>query len=68
MSKRVVITGVGVISPVGIGKEAFWDAMMAGKNGIGRNVMAFQPPLVITEEDINNVLNALEDVITKFNY
>ena len=39
-----------------------------GKNGIGRNVMAFQPPLVITEEDINNVLNALEDVITKFNY
>ena len=42
MSKRVVITGVGVISPVGIGKEAFWDAMMAGKNGIGR-ITRFDP-------------------------
>jgi 4-aminobutyrate aminotransferase len=36
-----------------------------GKNGIERNVMAFQPPLVVTEEDINNVLNALDDVLTK---
>lgn len=35
-----------------------------GKNGIERNVMAFQPPLVVTEEDINNVLNALDDVLT----
>ena len=31
-----------------------------GKNGVGRNVMAFQPPLVITEDDINNVLNELD--------
>lgn len=31
-----------------------------GKNGVARNVMAFQPPLVITEEDIHNLLNALE--------
>lgn len=31
-----------------------------GKNGVTRNVMAFQPPLVITEEDIHNLLNALE--------
>jgi 4-aminobutyrate aminotransferase len=34
-----------------------------GKNGISRNVMAFQPPLVITEQDINNVLNTLDDVL-----
>lgn len=34
-----------------------------GKNGVGRNVMAFQPPLVITEENINDVLNALELVL-----
>ena len=34
-----------------------------GKNGISRNVMAFQPPLVITEQDINNVLNTLDDVM-----
>lgn len=36
-----------------------------GKNGIARNVMAFQPPLVITAEDIDNVLNALEMVLTE---
>ena len=36
-----------------------------GKNGIERNVMAFQPPLVVTEEDINSVLNALDDVLTE---
>ncbi len=34
-----------------------------GKNGVGRNVMAFQPPLVITEENINDVLNALDLVL-----
>lgn len=35
LEKRVVITGVGVISPVGIGKETFWNALLSGKNGIG---------------------------------
>ena len=34
-----------------------------GKNGIGRNVMAFQPPLVITEENVNEILNALDLVL-----
>lgn len=34
-----------------------------GKNGVARNVMAFQPPLVITEQDVNDVLNALEIVL-----
>ena len=33
--KRVVVTGVGVVSPIGIGKEAFWRALIAGKCGIG---------------------------------
>ena len=45
--------------------EAMKDrGFIIGKNGIGRNVMAFQPPLVITEEDINEVLNALDMVLT----
>ncbi|MBA9088348.1 4-aminobutyrate aminotransferase [Fontibacillus solani] len=30
-----------------------------GKNGVGRNVLAFQPPLVITEDDIREMLSAL---------
>ena len=31
---RVVITGLGAITPIGCGKDAFWDAMMEGKSGI----------------------------------
>ena len=36
-----------------------------GKNGVGRNVMAFQPPLVITEENVNDILNVLDLVLTE---
>jgi 3-oxoacyl-[acyl-carrier-protein] synthase II len=32
--RRVVITGLGVVSPVGVGKEAFWQGLIAGKNGM----------------------------------
>ena len=35
MEKRVVITGLGAITPVGIGKDAFYEALLAGKSGIG---------------------------------
>ena len=34
--KRVVITGTGVISPVGNGTEAFWAAIRSGRCGISR--------------------------------
>lgn len=34
--KRVVVTGVGVVSPIGIGKEAFWRSLISGKCGIGQ--------------------------------
>ena len=32
--KRVVVTGLGIIVPNGIGKEAFWEACKLGKSGI----------------------------------
>lgn len=32
--KRVVITGLGVVTPVGSGKDAFWGALMEGKCGV----------------------------------
>ena len=35
MSRRVVVTGVGLVSPVGIGTEANWEALLAGRGGIG---------------------------------
>src|SRR5450759_2096138 len=33
--RRVVVTGVGVVAPNGIGKEAFWKACVEGHSGIG---------------------------------
>ncbi|HEV8632415.1 MAG TPA: beta-ketoacyl-[acyl-carrier-protein] synthase family protein [Thermoanaerobaculia bacterium] len=32
--RRVAVTGIGVVSPVGVGREAFWAALLAGKSGI----------------------------------
>ncbi|MDD5730104.1 MAG: beta-ketoacyl-[acyl-carrier-protein] synthase family protein [Candidatus Omnitrophica bacterium] len=32
--RRVVITGIGVVSPNGIGKEKVWEAMSSGKSGV----------------------------------
>ncbi|HLI09185.1 MAG TPA: beta-ketoacyl-[acyl-carrier-protein] synthase family protein [Ktedonobacteraceae bacterium] len=36
MHRRVVITGLGVIAPNGIGKEQFWDACVSGRSGVRR--------------------------------
>lgn len=36
MSNKVVITGLGVVSPLGIGKNIFWNALLEGKSGITR--------------------------------
>jgi 3-oxoacyl-[acyl-carrier-protein] synthase II len=35
LSRRVVVTGVGLLTPLGIGTEASWEAIRAGKSGIG---------------------------------
>jgi 3-oxoacyl-[acyl-carrier-protein] synthase II len=35
MNKRVVITGLGVVSSIGIGWKDFWDNLLAGKSGTG---------------------------------
>ena len=33
--RRVVITGLGCVTPIGVGKEEFWNGLVSGKNGIG---------------------------------
>src|SRR3989338_7219792 len=33
--KRVVVRGLGVITPVGTGTKKFWDSLLKGKSGIG---------------------------------
>lgn len=40
--RRVVVTGIGVISPIGIGAAAFWENLLAGKVGI-RRIEQFDP-------------------------
>ncbi len=36
MKKRVVITGIGVISPIGSNPEEFWQSLLNGKSGIDK--------------------------------
>ncbi|MBU1853343.1 MAG: beta-ketoacyl-ACP synthase II [Candidatus Omnitrophica bacterium] len=35
MKRRVVVTGLGIISPVGNNKEEFWSSLINGKSGVG---------------------------------
>jgi 3-oxoacyl-[acyl-carrier-protein] synthase II len=52
MTSEVVITGVGVLSPIGIGREAFWDALCHGQSGVGliRSFDASALPLRLVAE------------------
>ncbi len=67
MSKRVVITGLGVISSIGIGWEEFWHNLLEGKSGIspvssfdttnhftrnGGEIKNFEASMFIAEEQI----------------
>ena len=38
--KRVVVTGIGVVSPIGIGKKEFWKNALSGKSGV-KKITAF---------------------------
>jgi beta-ketoacyl-acyl-carrier-protein synthase II len=56
MRRRVVITGLGVVAPNGIGKEAFWDACISGRSGIRR----------ITRFDASHLPSQIAGEVTNF--
>jgi 3-oxoacyl-[acyl-carrier-protein] synthase II len=70
MRRRVVVTGMGAVSPNGIGREAFWSATLQGKSGVRRiesfdattlpvriagEVVGFDPLQYVSEKDAANV-------------
>ena len=57
MGKRAVITGIGVVSPNGIGKDEFCRAVLAGKSGVKR----------ITRFDVSDLPVQIAGEITDFN-
>ena len=50
--RRVVITGLGVVAPNGVGKDAFWSACVEGHSGVGpiRSFDASNHPIRIAGE------------------
>lgn len=48
LKKRVVITGLGAVTPVGCGKENLWNSLLAGKSGVGR-ITRFDPSEYATQ-------------------
>src|SRR5258707_8774731 len=50
--RRVVVTGLGVVAPNGVGKEAFWSACINGRSGVGpiRSFDASAHPVRIAAE------------------
>jgi len=57
LNNRVVITGIGVISPVGIGKDKYWESVVAGKSGISR----------ITRFDVSDYPTKIAGEVKDFN-
>jgi 3-oxoacyl-[acyl-carrier-protein] synthase II len=43
--RRVVITGLGAVTPVGVGVKAYWDAITAGRSGVGLLTLVDPEPL-----------------------
>jgi 3-oxoacyl-[acyl-carrier-protein] synthase II len=52
--RQTVITGVGIISPLGIGADAFWDALVSGRSGFGKSeTFEFLPAAVAEVKGFN---------------
>ena len=57
MKRRVVITGLGAITPIGNSVDSFWNSIKEGKNGIDNitsfNTAAFKANLAAELNDFN---------------
>lgn len=51
INRRVVVTGIGIVSPIGIGREDTWKALLSGKSGVGR-ITHFDPEAIGLETQI----------------
>jgi nodulation protein E len=51
--RRVVVTGTGVVSPVGLETGSYWASLKAGKSGIGEPVAV--PPELLSKEVVAEV-------------
>lgn len=50
-NRRVVVTGIGVVSPIGIGRHELWKALLEGRSGVDR-ISAFDPDSIGLEVKI----------------
>jgi 3-oxoacyl-[acyl-carrier-protein] synthase II len=66
MPRRVVVTGLGIVSPVGIGVAAAWEGILAGRSGIARitrfDASAFPSQIAgeVKDFDVSKWLSAKE--------
>ena len=72
MERRVVVTGLGIVSPIGIGKDEFTKSLYSGKSGVAEitlfdastfpsrlaaEVKGFDPKVLLRDMDVQNITN-----------
>ena len=67
--KKIVITGMGAVTPIGIGVDAYWESVTAGKSGID-TIKAFDPSELAVQvagevKDFNPADYLAKDLIRK---